>query len=777
MNHNNHYQQQQNWQQQGHPQNNQHYQQQQQQHGGQQQHGQQHHGQQHHGQQHQQQQWNRHPQQQNHYGQQQQHHQQMNNWQQPAQQQWGQHQQMGNMQQSMDHMNINAASFVPNINASVFVPGQGMVQVPQQGQPQMQQHHNHPPPSMHQNRQAQQPPMQQQKHHPQAMQQQRKPELVPEPQAEADEPEGNWDDGLDDEDVVEEEPQQNHVEENPSVPVFPEPEPVVVAEPVKSEPAPATAPAPAPAPTPASPVEAELETPAAVEEPVPEDALAVDDTDADADAEVQKIASAVPANLLPAGNSPGSSPSSSKTSSKSSTPVPHIIPDDLNKKNNINVIFIGHVDAGKSTIGGQLLFLTGQVDKRTLEKYEREAKEKNRETWYLSWALDTNLEERDKGKTVECGRGNFETENKTFTLLDAPGHKSFVPNMIGGAAQADIAVLVISARKGEFETGFDRGGQTREHAMLAKTAGVKHLIVLINKMDDMTVEWDQERYKEIHSKITPFLRKTGFKSSELTFMPASGFTGANLKEPLAPGLADWYKGPTFLKFLDDLPDFNRSKEGPVKMLISDRYKDMGTIVIAKVESGCASVGDKLTMMPNQHPVKIVSILGSDDTEKNSCAAGENVKIKLSNVEDDEVMPGFVLCSPDTLSNTGTVFDAQIVILEHKSIICPGYTAVLHIHNAVEEVKLVGLIATIDKKTGEKSKTRPRFIKQDMVAMARFKCSELTCLETFTDFPAMGRFTLRDEGHTIAIGKVMKILRKKEGTATATSEPPAGGAAN
>lgn len=140
--------------------------------------------------------------------------------------------------------------------------------------------------------------------------------------------------------------------------------------------------------------------------------------------------------------------------------------------------------------------LTGMVDKRTLEKYEREAKERSRETWYLSWALDTNQEEREKGKTVEVGRAYFETERKHFTILDAPGHKSFVPNMIGGAAQADLAVLVISARKGEFETGFDRGGQTREHAMLAKTAGVKHLVVLVNKMDDPTVEWDEGRYNE-----------------------------------------------------------------------------------------------------------------------------------------------------------------------------------------------------------------------------------------------------------------------------------------
>ncbi|XP_065659114.1 eukaryotic peptide chain release factor GTP-binding subunit ERF3A isoform X2 [Hydra vulgaris] len=436
-------------------------------------------------------------------------------------------------------------------------------------------------------------------------------------------------------------------------------------------------------------------------------------------------------------------------------------PDD--KKDTINIIFIGHVDAGKSTIGGQLLFLTGQVDKRTLEKYEREAKEKNRETWYLSWALDTNIEERNKGKTVECGRASFDTESKHFVLLDAPGHKSFVPNMIGGAAQADVAVLVISARKGEFETGFERGGQTREHAMLAKTCGVRFLIVLINKMDDLTVKWDKERYNEIVSKLTPFLKKTGFKASETIYMPCSGFTGLNLKDRLTLEQCPWYQGPSFLEHLDQLPSFKWPYDDPIKVLVSERYKDMGTIVIGKIESGIIRKGDTCTLMPNRNSVKVIGITGADEVEKNICKAGENVKLKLSGIEEDEVVPGFVLCHPDHLCNTARVFDAQIVVLEHKSIICAGYKGVLHIHNAVEEVILVGLIHTIDKKTGEKSAQRPRFIKQDTVAVARFKTANLICMETFANFAPMGRFTLRDEGRTVAMGKVLSLHHKKEET--------------
>ncbi|KAK7507163.1 hypothetical protein BaRGS_00001098 [Batillaria attramentaria] len=428
------------------------------------------------------------------------------------------------------------------------------------------------------------------------------------------------------------------------------------------------------------------------------------------------------------------------------------------RKDHINVVFIGHVDAGKSTIGGHLLYLTGMVDKRTLEKYEREAKEKNRETWYLSWALDTNLEEREKGKTVEVGRAYFETDKKHFTVLDAPGHKSFVPNMIGGASQADLAILVISARRGEFETGFERGGQTREHAMLVKTAGVRHLIVLINKMDDPTVEWDVDRYNECKEKLLPYLRKCGFNpKTDIYFMPCSGLTGAFLRTVPEESLCPWYRGPSLLDYLDEMPPMNRDKDAPVRVPVVDKYKDMGTILLGKIESGVVCCNQKLTLMPNKASVKVVSLI-TDEEESEDAYPGENVKIKIAGVEEEDVSPGFVLCSPENLCHTGRVFDAQIVILEHKSIICAGYSCVLHIHSCAEEVTIKVLICLIDKKTGEKSQVRPRFIKQDQVGVARLEVNGgMICLETFKDFPQMGRFTLRDEGKTIAIGKVLKII--------------------
>ncbi|OON15289.1 putative translation elongation factor Tu [Opisthorchis viverrini] len=395
------------------------------------------------------------------------------------------------------------------------------------------------------------------------------------------------------------------------------------------------------------------------------------------------------------------------------------------RKDTINLVFIGHVDAGKSTIGGHLLYLTDMVDKRTLEKYEREAKEKNRETWYLSWALDTNPEERDKGKTVECGRAYFETEKKRFVLIDAPGHKSFVPNMISGAVVADLAILVISARRGEFETGFEKGGQTREHAVLVKTAGVKYLVVVVNKMDDPTVLWDEARYNECKEKIIPFLKKVGFNMrTEVHFMPCSGYTGAFLRDVPSESVCSWYRGPSLLEFLDSLPSISRKTDGPLRIPITDKYKDMGIFVTGKVESGTVSRGQSLVLMPSRIPVEAAQVFNGD-VEVLKAEAGETCKLRLKNCEEEDISPGFCLCSPSNLCKVSDRFDAKLIVLDCKSIMCPGYTAVLHMHSTMKEVRLRTIICRIDKKTNQKTEIRPRFIKQDDAAVVRFEVSNLS----------------------------------------------------
>lgn len=427
-------------------------------------------------------------------------------------------------------------------------------------------------------------------------------------------------------------------------------------------------------------------------------------------------------------------------------------------KSHLNIVFIGHVDAGKSTMGGNLLYLTGMVDKRTLEKYEREAKEAGRESWYLSWALDSTAQEREKGKTVEVGRAYFETGKRRYTILDAPGHKSFVPSMISGAAQADVAVLVISARKGEFETGFERGGQTREHAVLVKTAGVQRLIVVVNKMDEATVQWQQSRYDEIQGKLTPFLRSAGFNpKTDITYVPVSAFAGHNLKERVPKSVCDWYDGPSLLEYLDNLELGDRKINAPLKMPISEKYNDMGTVVVGKLEAGKIKKGETLLLMPNKTTVEAVAIFNEQEEEVPAAISGDNVRVKLKGVDHEEVSVGYVLSDPKAPVHVATHFEAQLAILEHRNIICAGYSAVVHCHTVSQEANLAALLHYYDKKTGKKSRRGPQFAKKGMKIIALVELAGPICVERFKDYPQLGRFTLRDEGRTVAIGKVTKLI--------------------
>lgn len=430
---------------------------------------------------------------------------------------------------------------------------------------------------------------------------------------------------------------------------------------------------------------------------------------------------------------------------------------DLFGKETMNVIFMGHVDAGKSTMGGNILFLTGMVDKRTMEKYEKEAREANRESWYLSWALDTSAEERKKGKTVECGRAYFETSRRRYTILDAPGHKNYVPSMIGGAQQADVGVLVISARKGEFETGFERGGQTREHAVLAKTSGVGRLVVVINKMDDPTVQWSKERYDECVSKLTPFLRGTGYNpKTDLTFLPISGFTGANLKDRMGKEVCTWYDGPSLLELLDGQNLAERKTRGPLLIPVMEKYKEMGTVVLGKVESGQVRRGQTVMILPTRRTAEVTGLY-LEEEKVEAAKAGDNIRMNLKGVEEEELSPGHVICTKKRVANAVTAFEAQLVILEHRNILCAGYNAVLHVHSLIEEVTIAALLHLIDKKTNRKSKRPPQFAKKGQKVIVRLETLTPVCVEAFEDHPQLGRFTLRDEGKTIAIGKITKVI--------------------
>ncbi|KAK3225219.1 hypothetical protein Dsin_005081 [Dipteronia sinensis] len=426
-----------------------------------------------------------------------------------------------------------------------------------------------------------------------------------------------------------------------------------------------------------------------------------------------------------------------------------------NVKRHLNVVFIGHVDAGKSTTGGQILFLSGQVDDRTIQKYEKEAKDKSRESWYMAYIMDTNEEERVKGKTVEVGRAHFETETTRFTILDAPGHKSYVPNMISGASQADIGVLVISARKGEFETGYERGGQTREHVLLAKTLGVSKLLLVVNKMDDPTVNWSKERYDEIESKMIPFLKASGYNvKKDVLFLPLSGLMGTNMKTRMDKNICPWWNGPCLFEALDAIEVPQRDPNGPFRMPLFDKFKDMGTVVMGKVESGSVREGDALLVMPNKAHVKVIAIY-CDEDKVSRAGPGENLRIRLSGIEEEDILAGFVLSSVARPIFSVTEFIAQLQILEllDNAIFTAGYKAVLHIHSVVEECEIVELQQQIDPRTKKPMKKKVLFVKNGAVVLCRVQVNNLICIEKFSDFPQLGRFTLRTEGKTVAVGKV------------------------
>jgi peptide chain release factor subunit 3 len=399
---------------------------------------------------------------------------------------------------------------------------------------------------------------------------------------------------------------------------------------------------------------------------------------------------------------------------------------ELDLKEHVNVIFLGHVDAGKSTLGGSILVSTGMIDERTLDKFKRDAKEAGRETWYLSWALDLTKEERSKGKTVEVGRGFFETERRRYSILDAPGHKNFVPSMLGGAAQADVGVLVISARKGEFETGFEKGGQTREHAMLAKTQGVNKLVVVINKMDDPTVEWAKSRYDECITKITPYLKGIGYHpKNDLFFMPVSAQTLTGIKQRVPKETATWWDGPSLLEYLDNMQALERKVAAPLMMPIAAKYKDLGSMIEGKIEAGILDKSKNYLMMPNREQISIAALYGEqeEELEGGKGFAGDQVRLRIRGVEEEDILPGFVLCSTKRPVNYVSSFQAQVHILpELKSILSAGYQCVMHVHTAQVEVTFSALLHKLEKGTGRKSKKPPGFAtKVRVYSILEFAC--------------------------------------------------------
>ncbi|XP_076440596.1 HBS1-like protein isoform X2 [Babylonia areolata] len=426
----------------------------------------------------------------------------------------------------------------------------------------------------------------------------------------------------------------------------------------------------------------------------------------------------------------------------------------------INLVVIGHVDAGKSTLMGHLLYQMGCVHQRTMHKYEQESRKLGKSSFAYAWVLDETDEERTRGVTMDVAQTRFVTDKKLVTLLDAPGHKDFIPNMITGAAQADVAILVINSTRGEFETGFESGGQTREHALLARSLGVSQIIVAVNKMD--TVDWDQSRYDEIVKKLRQFLKQVGFKEGDLSFIPCSGLAGENLtKEAKEPQLVQWYSGPSLLSQIDQFRNPERPVDKPFRMSVSDVFKSTlgGLSVAGRVSAGYVRPGDKVLVMPagNMAGVKNVAV---DDVASQIAFAGDHVTFSLTNIDMTSVNVGFVLCDPTSPSKCALRIRAKIVLFSLEHPITRGFPVVFHYQCVNEPAIIKRLVATLNKSSGEIVKNRPKCLTKNSSAIVELEFERSVCVELYTEYRDLGRFMLRNGGHTIAAGMIEEILQTK-----------------
>ncbi|NXA35537.1 HBS1L protein, partial [Eudromia elegans] len=422
----------------------------------------------------------------------------------------------------------------------------------------------------------------------------------------------------------------------------------------------------------------------------------------------------------------------------------------------LNLVVIGHVDAGKSTLMGHLLYLLGNVNKRTMHKYEQESKKAGKASFAYAWVLDETGEERERGVTMDVGMTKFETKTKVITLMDAPGHKDFIPNMITGAAQADVAILVVDASRGEFEAGFETGGQTREHGLLVRSLGVTQLAVAVNKMDQ--VNWQQERFQEITSKLGQFLRQAGFKESDVAYIPTSGLGGENLvTRGQSDELAKWYKGKCLLEQIDAFKPPQRSVDKPFRLCVADVFKDQGSgfCVTGKIEAGYIQVGERLLAMPPNETCTAKGITLHDEPV-DWAAAGDHVSLTLTGMDIIKINVGCVFCDPKEPIKACTRFRARVLIFNIEVPITKGFPVLLHYQTVSEPATIRRLLSVLHKSTGEVTKKKPKLLTKGQNALIELQTQRPVALELYKDFKELGRFMLRYGGSTIAAGVVTEV---------------------
>ena len=433
--------------------------------------------------------------------------------------------------------------------------------------------------------------------------------------------------------------------------------------------------------------------------------------------------------------------------------------DMSSKKPHLNLIITGHVDHGKSTLVGHLLYDLGMIDQRTIDEFAKESEKTGKgDTFKFAWVLDELKDERERGVTIDLAFQKFESKKYFFTLIDAPGHRDFVKNMITGASEADCAVLVVSAAKGETQVAVDPGGQGREHAFLLRTLGVNQLVVSINKMDDQLVNYAKDRYEEVKAIVEHLLKGVGYDTKKVRFIPTSGWKGDNLIKKSEN--MKWYDGPTLLEALDEFVEPEKPINKPLRIPLQDVYSitGVGTVPVGRVETGKMKPNDKIVVMP-EGVVGDIKSIETHHTQIPEAAAGDNIGFSVRGVDKKQIKRGDVVGTPDNPPTVAKEFKAQIIVIYHPTAVAPGYTPVLHAHTAQVAATITEFVAKIDPRSGQVVEESPKFLKSGDSAIVKIRPVRPLCIETFKEFPELGRFALRDMGTTIAAGVVQEITEK------------------
>ena len=431
------------------------------------------------------------------------------------------------------------------------------------------------------------------------------------------------------------------------------------------------------------------------------------------------------------------------------------------EKDKINLVVIGHVDSGKSTSTGHLIYKCGGIDERTIAKFEKEAAETGKASFKYAWVLDKLKAERERGITIDIALWKFQSDKRIFTIIDAPGHRDFIKNMITGTSQADAAVLMIASDVGGFEAGFSKDGQTREHALLAQTMGVKQMIVAVNKMDDTSVNYSQARYDEIKGELTIYLKKVGYNVANIPFIPISGWVGDNMIE--SSDNMSWYNGPTLLAALDALRPPKRPTEKPLRLPLQDVYKigGIGTVPVGRVETGAIKAGMVVTFGPMNTTTEVKSVeMHHEQVEQ--ALPGDNVGFNVKNLSVKDIKRGYVASDSKNDPCTDTeMFVAQVIVFNHPGQIQNGYTPVLDCHTCHIACKFAKLRSKVDKRTGAVTEDEPQNIKSQDAAMVELVPTKPMVVETFATYAPLGRFAVRDMRQTVAVGVIKEITRKQQ----------------